>query len=422
VTPFGHLVRPIDPYGLLSLGDQLVTYQPHHHSLFLDQTVSDALGGEGWAVRRQAAFEAAHALLASFYAEFGIIDPEERLELAGELFSAMGHGRLVFEVGAEGGTVRGHDLHYGAGYQEKYGALVKNRRPVDTFAAGFVSAAASLAYPSDWGTLEAEEVACVSRRDELCVFALARRSERPRFGAVVSRPIVEQLPRGGPGSVARRSPPAARAVADLSRMLHTVLPGESGVLRVFGSRLALVPVSYANQITFDTLHLVEKRSPELCPIVGTLVREAAQMGTFHLLGGIVTSPAWRAEHGPSAPEPDMRLEQLVGLTGALGWGTFDVQEFTPGRTLVLASPVTHESAYYSARHGGTPRSRLFFHQGLALGLMYLLDGALAADGEGMKPGAYDAIFRGGARFDTLESRSPLRGDDVCEVTVELAGD
>jgi hypothetical protein len=422
VTPFGHLVRDVAPYGLLSLGDQLVSYQCHHHSIFLDQTVSDALGGEGWAVRRQAAFEAANALLGSFYAEFGIIDPDERLELAGELFAAMGQGRLVFEITAEGGTVRGHNLHYGAGYQHKYGTLVKNRRPVDTFAAGFVSAAASLAYPSDWGTLEADEVACLARRDELCVFALTRRPERPRFGVVVTRPLVEQLPRGGPGAVPRPSPAASRSGGDLARMLHTVLPDENGALGAFGSRLALVPVSYSNQITFDTVHLVEKRSPELCPIVGTLVREAAQMGTYHLLGGVLASPAWQAEHGAPAREPDVRLEQLVGLTGALGWGAFEVQEFVAGRTLVLASHMTHESAYYSARHGGTPRSRLFFHQGLALGLMYLLDSVDFSAPEPLRPGSYDALFKSGFRFDTLESRSPLRGDDVCEVTVELASE
>ncbi len=422
MTPFGHLVREVAPYGLLSLGDQLVTYQCHHHALFLDQTVSDALGGEGWAVRRQAAFEASHALLASFYAEFGIIDPEERLELAGELFSAMGQGRLVFEVTAEGGTVRGHELHYGSSFREKYGTVVRNRRPVDTFAAGFVSAAASLAFPSDWGTLEADEVACVARRDELCVFALTRRPERPRFGVVVTRPLVEQLPRGGPAEVPRPSPAAGRAGADLARMLHTVLPDESGVLRAFGSRLSLVPVSYSSQITFDTLHLVEKRSPELCPIVGTLVREAAQTGTFHLLGGVLSSPAWQGEHGTPAREPEVRLEQLVGLTRALGWGAFDVQEFVPGRSLVLASHLTHESAYYAARHGGTSRSRLFFQQGLALALMYLLDSVDFDGDEPVGPGAYDALCRGGARFDTLESRSPLRGDDVCEVTVELAAE
>ena len=110
MTPFGLLVREVAPFGLLSLGDQLVTYQCHHHSLFLDQTVSDALGGEGWAVRRQAAFESSHAMLASFYAELGVVEADERIELAAELFAAMGHGRLVFEITAEGGTVRGHDL------------------------------------------------------------------------------------------------------------------------------------------------------------------------------------------------------------------------------------------------------------------------------------------------------------------------
>jgi len=94
-----------------------------------------------------------------------------------------------------------------------------------------------------------------------------------------------------------------------------------------------------------------------------------------------------------------------------------VQEFVPGRSLVLASHLTHESAYYGARHGGTSRSRLFFQQGLALALMYLLE---SVDFGGGELGSYDALFRGGPRFHTLESRSSLRGDDVCEVTVELA--
>jgi hypothetical protein len=420
VTPFGHLVREVEPLGLLSLGDQLVTYQCHHHSLFLDQTVSDALGGEGWAVRRQAAFEASHALLASFYAEFGIIDPEERLELAGELFAAMGHGRLTFEITAEGGMVRGHELHYGTSFRDKYGSAIKNRRPVDTFAAGFVSAAASLAFPSDWGTLEADEVGCVARRDELCVLALTRRPERPRFGVVVTRPLVEQLPRPAPGEIPRPSPAAARATADLARMLHGAPSDENGALAVFGVRVALIPVSYLNQITYDTVHLVEKRTPELFPLVLTLVREAAQIGAFHVLGGVLASPAWRAEHGPPAQEVEVRLEQLLGLARAMGWGVFDVEEFVPGRALVLRSAMTHENAYYATRHGATVRGRLFFQQGLALALMRLLVDVDFAAAEPIGRGTYDALFKGRTRYEVHETRSPLRGDGVCEVSVEAA--
>lgn len=429
MTPFGLLVREIAPYGLLSLGEQLVTYQCHHHALFLDQTVSDALGGEGWAVRRQAAFEASHALLSAFYNELGVAEADERLELASELFAALGHGRLAFDVTAEGGTVRGHDLHYGASFRDKYGDRLKNRRPVDTFAAGFVSAAASLAFPSDWGTLEADEVACVARRDELCVFALSRRAERPRFGQVVTRPLVESLPQLGPADVPRPSPSAARAASELGRLLR--VPSLSGTGEepppafAFGPRVALVPVSYAAQIIYDTAHLVEKRTPELFPLVARLAREAATMGAFHLLGGVLTSPGWHADHGAPPREPAARMELFLGLARALGWGAFEADEIAPGSGFVLRSPMTHESAYYAARHGGAVRARLFFQQGLALSLMALcelpdLDAPLAPD-------AYDALFREGppslvARYEAHETRSPLRGDPVCEVSVSAAMD
>ena len=422
MTPFGLLVREVTPYGLLSLGDQLVTYQCHHRSLFLDQTVSDALGGEGWAVRRQAAFEASHAMLSAFYGELGVVEPDERLEVATELFAAMGQGRLVFEITAEGGTVRAHDLHYGASYRDKYAARVKNRRPVDTFAAGFVSAAASLAFPSDWGTLEADEIACVARRDELCVFALTRRPERPRFGVVVTRPLVERLSSSGPASTPRPTPASARAGTELSRMLHGAGGEEGAAFRAFGVRLAMVPVSYENQITYDTVHLVEKRSPELFPIVATLAREAAQMGAFHLLGGVLTSPLWQAEHGLPARAPAERLEQLIGLCRALGWGSYEVEDLGPGRALVLKSAMTHESAYYTARHGSAVRARLFFQQGLALALMHLLESVDLAPEQTSDADAYEALFRAGPRFEVHETRSPLRGDATCEVSVGLIED
>ena len=75
--------------------------------------------------------------------------------------------------------------------------------------------------------------------------------------------------------------------------------------------------------------------------------------------------------------------------------------------------MTHESAYYAARHGSAPRARLFFQQGLALALMHLaesVDLPLGAD-------TYDTLFRAGPRFEVHETRSPLRGEAWCEVSV-----
>ena len=334
----------------------------------------------------------------------------------------MGHGRLVFEVSAEGGTVRGHELHYGSSYRSKYGARVKNKRPVDAFAAGFVSAAASLAFPSDWGALEADEIACVARGDDVCVFALTRRPERPRFGVVVTRPLVEGLPAARPGDVPRATPAATRASIDLARLLHGA-PLSAGADAAFGCNVAMVPVSYAGQITFDTAHLIEKRSPELFPLVATLAREAATLGAFHMIGGVLASPTWQAEHGRPSHEIDVRLEQMLGLTRALGWGAFDAAEHVPGRSLLLRSVLTHEAAYYAARHGSAVRARLFFQQGLALALMHLLEGIDLEAESPIGPDTYDARYRGGGpRFEVHETRSPLRGDACCEVSVDVAMD
>lgn len=420
MTTFGRLVRDIYPHGLLSLGDQLVFYQSHHHSLFLDQSVADALGAEAWGVRKQASFEAAHALLSSLFSDLGLSGSKEKLDLATELFAAMGHGRIVFDVTAEGGTARGEALHHGASFQEKYGSRVRNRRVLDAFGAGFCAAAASLAFPSDWGVLDAEETSCVGRRDPACVFTLSRRAEQPRFGMVLTRAAVEAVP-------ARLSDDRSRAEpsgkgASVARVLAGMTADERGVVKAFGVRLSLVPVSYVNQITYDTMHSLEKRTPELFPVFSALVREAAQMGAFHLLGGMLASPEWAVEHGAVARDPDERLDQLIAITRALGWGALYPVDFIPGRTLVLRSPITHESAYYSVRHGSTMRARLSFQQGAALAIMQLLHRVDFRSGEPLTSEMYNALFQSGTRFHVEETRSPLRGDDVSEVIVEAVAD
>lgn len=417
MTPFGRLLREVESRSLFALGDQLVVFDCHHHALFLDQTAGDALGGESWGVRRQAAFEASHALLDTLCTEYGIAGARERLDLAAELFGAMGHGQLEFAVSAEGGTVRARNLSYGAAFIEKYGATIKNRRTLDAFAAGFTAAAASLAFPSDWGALEADELLCVGRGDAACEFFLTRRPERPRFGAVVGRSAIERLPARLPSI----DPSSAAAIAarQVTEVLGALGADDEGSCKVFGVRLCLTPISYAAQIAFDTMHLVEKRTPELFPVAFALLRESAQLGAFHLLGGVLASPEWKTVHGAPARDPHLRLEQLVGVARALGWGSIETAEFVSGKTLALRAALTHESAYYTVRHGSTVRSRLAFFQGVALAVMQLLHRVNFFDEEApIQPGTYQTLWKSGPKLHVEETKSPLRGDDVCEVVVE----
>jgi hypothetical protein len=414
-TPFGRLIRDLSPHGLLTLSDQLVVCDSHHHSLFLDQTITDALGGEGWGVRQKAAFEASYVLLGALARDLGAGDADTLLALAAEIFQALGHGLLQFEVTAEGGTVHGAALYHGHGFLEKYGDRVTNRKPLCAFAAGFCSAAASLAFPSDWGVLDAEEVSCVGRGDPECVFHLARKPERPRVGTVVTRAAAAAMNAQLPD--APDDARAAESAARLAKILDDASADSAGSVRMFGVRMAIVPATYVGQITFDTMHLVEKRSPDLVPAFFALVREAATMGAFHMLGGALHE-ATVASGVPVSGNPHERLAELVGFARAFGWGGFFSPDYVPGTTLTLSATVTHESAYYAARHGSTIRHRLAAQQGIALALALLVDHVDFTRPDPVSASVYADLMSGPPRFRVEETRSVLRGDSVCEVVVD----
>ena len=46
------------------------------------------------------------------------------------------------------------------------------------------------------------------------------------------------------------------------------------------------------------------------------MREAAQIGAFHLVGGALASPEWLADFGPVARDVELRVHQAVGVARA----------------------------------------------------------------------------------------------------------
>jgi hypothetical protein len=97
-------------------------YHCHHYNLFHDQTIDDALGeDEGARVRTNAAHNAFRDLLSAVFEKTQATTPVERIQLATELFSWMGHGKISLDVGAAGGRMRSASLHYGYTWREKYG-------------------------------------------------------------------------------------------------------------------------------------------------------------------------------------------------------------------------------------------------------------------------------------------------------------
>ncbi len=418
----GTILRPIAGAGLLSVSDQIVIGATHHESVLLDQAVSDALGSESWAVRRQAAFDASFALIGAITKRLGIEGSREILDLATELFATLGLGQLRFDITATGGEVSGSDLLFGGGFVERqgHGRPMKLRHQADAFAAGFTAAAASIAYPSDWGSFEADETRCVAKSDANCLFSLSRRPLTFQPGDGLSRIDAEQLM--GPDATPESDPlPVAQTTRDI---IASCVANDRGEIRISECRFAVMPAAYRAQLTFDTLHLLEKRSqsntrapaPKLASIFLDLAREANRAGSFHLVGSLFECAPLRDAFGPPPEDPHERVEQLTGIAGALGWGPVSVLELVPDQRLVLGVSVTPEAVYYAARHGGTPQSRLPGLQGLGEAL-FLLGSHIDWESQPIDVDLYRRLALEGPDLVVEETRSILSGDRECEIVV-----
>jgi hypothetical protein len=417
----GTIVRPVPNAGLFAVSDQIVIGGTHHDAVLLDQAVWDALGSEGWAVRRQAAFDASYALIGAIAKRLGIEGDREIVDLATELFGTLGLGQLRFEIGATGGEVFGSDLLFGGGFRERYGESLRLRHHADAFAAGFAAAAASIAYPSDWGSFEAEETRCIVRGDASCAFTLSRRPQTFQPAEGLARHDAEQL--AGPDSPPESDPvPVGLFTRDL---VASCVANEKGIIRIGDTRFAVLPAAYRAQLTYDTLHLIEKRASsrgaggKLAPLFVELARDATRTGMFHLIGSLYDSAPMRDAFGVPPTDPHELVEQLAAVAGALGWGSLGVTELVPKERLVVSVTLTPEVVYYAARHGGTPMSRLPGLQGLAEALALLVTHVDFSRGEGVPSGLYEGLMTESVPFHVEETRSILSGDRECEVVVDM---
>lgn len=421
----GTILRSLPRTGLASVSDHLVLGASHHDVVLLDRAVSDALGSESRAVKHQAAFDASFALLGSISNRLGIEAGGDLLELATELFATLGLGELRFELDATGGQAVGSALLVGHGQLERGAVPRAGAAPLDAFSAGFAAAAASVAFPSDWGAFQAEERSCVARGDTHCVFALSRRAVTERRAGAITRADAEQLLSPGTELDSAASP----ITVATRELVAGFVPNEQGVMRIGESRFAVLPAAYRAQLEFDTLHLLEKRQPlsgvargatgaELASLFADLASESSRAGGFHLLGSLYESAALRDAFGPIPDDPGERAEQLSAIASVLGWGELTVLELMPDQRLVVSVPITPEAVYYAARHGGTPHSRLPGLRGLVEAIAWL--SMLPELGrEPISQATYLRLCRGDTELSTRETRSVLSGDRDSELVVEL---
>ena len=344
-----------------------VIYHCHHFNLFLDQTIGDALGGAAKDLRKRAGRRAAGELLRGLF-QAGQT-PVERLQIAQQVFAAMGHGKLNFQVHDGGGEVHSPTLHYGTSWKEKYGAVIRRHDGADDFAAGFAAAATALAYGKRADTLEADEVACVSMRDPECRFKVGASSTPQKELAPVSRASVTDFLRA-PMSGHREA--EVQEITDgLNAFLAGVKPDERGLVQAFGVYVTLHLSNYYNQISFDALEKLSAEDPEMLPQFEDLLRESGHVCVFNTFGGILASPEWEGLVGKPSGNPEDIVVYCTAIARSLGFGRWSIDHFAPSDALRMKTAVNYENPYFQLRHGFANNAPEFFFQGATAAIMQL---------------------------------------------------
>src|SRR6185436_6860364 len=107
--------------------------------------------------------------------------------------------------------------------------------------------------------------------------------------------------------------PVAQTTRDI---LASCVANDQGIIRISDCRFALMPAAYRAQVTYDTLHLLEKRSqtasrapaPKLGALFLDLAREATRSGMFQLIGSLFECAPLRDVYGLPPDDPEERIE------------------------------------------------------------------------------------------------------------------
>jgi len=408
----------LQEHHLAFFGEVPVLFHCHHFNLFLDQTIDDALGhAEGTRLRIAAAQESGHALLLALTKGTGAETPMERINLAQQVFSAMGHGKLQIDAPEGRGTAQGTYLHYGFSWAEKYGKDVKRRHPADAFAAGFAAAAVEVAYDLPCESVRVTESRCVAMREDACEFTLepsepaSSATSRPRVDLAATKDV---LVPSRPGLHEERIEEIAQGLIEF---LGGVGPDSRGLIQGFGVFITMHLAGYYNRLSYDAVERVRERAPGLLGVLEALLRESGQVCVFHTFGGILLSPEWEGLVGKPTGDVTDHVIGCCAIARALGFGRWTIDELDADRRLVLRTPLTYETAYHLRRHGKAPGGSSYFLQGAAAAFMELAHRVPWRDDPQLSDAFYRQLFSRGQTWRVEQTSDLAKGDDQCEVVV-----
>ena len=127
------------------LNDQLTVLHCHHYATLFTQLALDASElADGPRILQETVEDVFYEVLSGYFKKNGITDPKDRMDIAVQMFSAVGMGKMTVVSGsADGGEIEMPHPYVDEGWLNKWG---KYKAPVNFIGAGYISGMFSAAF------------------------------------------------------------------------------------------------------------------------------------------------------------------------------------------------------------------------------------------------------------------------------------
>lgn len=363
------------------------------HSHYYDAALHRAITESGSETGRQALERAAAS--AAYRALSGSVGRDAAAELQG-LFGTTGLGQIQeCATSAKGAEITVAPSSYIRARLEMFG---KTKAPACDVSRGVLAGSLGALYGE---AFVVREVECVGTGAKACRFVAERTDGGHHFDCLSSFQWPDRPARP------ERFDEEGASLADALHSDGTMLGGQ-GYGRLWAELYARAAHDFEQEIPVTM-------GPKFSNLASVVLTEAAHLGTFYSVGGLVRSSDWAARVVPLLPTREEWTRAIVRLVESFGWGSWDIQLLAPDQRFTVHVYEGYEALSYLAL-GQEPATtpRCYFARGFVAALMNVLFAGDVLKPPALNQTVYNSLFRSPSSFRAIETRCIATGDPYCE--------
>lgn len=377
-----HSGYPQDGGAAVAAGDVRVRHA-HYYDAALHRAITEAGAETGRGALERAAASAAYRSIA------GTAGRDAETEIRG-VFESTGLGTIEHcSVGPAAAELRVAPSSYIRARMEMFG---KTKAPACDVTRGVLAGSLGALQGR---TIQVREVECVAMGAKSCRFVA-----EPVGGNVA---LHDLPPFEWPETAAAPTAEAAELV-------------DAGVRALAGPGTGhLWAELYARTAHEFEQEVPRTMGPKFSNLASVVLTEAAHLGTFYSIGGLVRSEDWNARIIPVLPTREDWVGALTRLVASFGWGDWRIQLLAPEQRFTVHVHGGYEAlAYLALESEPAATPRCYFARGFVAALMNVLFAGDIMAPAALNQTVYNTLFRSPASFRAIETRCTAMGDPYCE--------